>query len=152
MIFRVLFKYLWTSPTTAVGLLFLPLAVLTGGGAQIVRGVLEVHGGGVRWLLRHAPGLVSGAMALTLGHVILGLDRGVLAIARDHEHVHVRQCERWGVFFVPAYLLASLRVLTRGGKAYRDNPFEQEARVSTLKLAPKSLFRGPARLEFGQQE
>jgi hypothetical protein len=29
--------------------------------------------------------------------------------------------------FIPAYVLASLMVLLRGGQAYRDNPFEREA-------------------------
>ena len=39
----------------------------------------------------------------------------------------MRQCERWGPLFLPAYLLASLAVYLRGGRAYRDNPFEREA-------------------------
>ena len=45
-----------------------------------------------------------------------------------HERVHVRQCERWGPFFVPAYLLAMLATRIMGGNPYWDNPFEAEAR------------------------
>ncbi len=64
---------------------------------------------------------------MTLGHVIIGRDRDCLERCRRHEHVHVRQAERWGPLFIPAYLLASAWVAIRGGRAYEDNPFEREA-------------------------
>jgi hypothetical protein len=41
----------------------------------------------------------------------------------------VRQYERWGVFFFPAYALCSLWQAMRGRDWYRDNPFEREARA-----------------------
>ena len=44
-----------------------------------------------------------------------------------HEMVHVRQYERWGPFFIPAYLACSLGLWLAGKDAYRDNPFEREA-------------------------
>ena len=47
--------------------------------------------------------------------------------ARCHEHVHIRQYERWGALFVPAYLAASAWQGLRGGAPYRDNVFEREA-------------------------
>jgi hypothetical protein len=119
--------YLWTFPTTLVGLLFLPLALLTGGRAQIIDGVLEIHGGFVRLFLRHFTLLKGGASAMTLGHVVLGQDRDALEWSRPHERVHVRQCERWGPLFLPAYLLASFWMLLRRKNPYRDNPFEREA-------------------------
>jgi hypothetical protein len=122
----VALRYAWALPTTLVGLLFLPLAVLTGGRAQVVRGVLEVHGGIVAWLLRHATLLKGGASAMTLGHVVLGVDTAALDRTRAHERVHVRQCQRWGPLFIPAYLLASLWAVVRGRHAYRDNPFERQ--------------------------
>ena len=121
------FRYLWALPTTALGLLLVPLAIVTGGGLQIVEGVLEVHGGAVRWLLRHATAIKGGASAMTLGHVVLGLDRRALQKSRTHERIHVRQCERWGPLFIPAYLLAGLWQLLRGRSPYSDNPFEREA-------------------------
>ncbi len=65
--------------------------------------------------------------AITLGHVVLGRDNATLASTRAHERVHVRQCERWGPCFLPAYVIGSLLALARGGHFYRDNPFEQEA-------------------------
>ena len=123
--------YLWALPTTALGLLFIPLALLTGGQARIVTGVIEVHGGLVRWLLRHVALPPHGASSLTLGHVVLGQDADALDWSRDHERVHVRQAERWGPFFIPAYLLGSLYALLRGRRAYLDNPFEREAYKST---------------------
>ena len=120
-------RYLWALPTTALGLALAPLAIFTGGGLQVVEGVMEVHGGAVRWLLRYATAMRGGASAMTLGHVVLGLDRHALEKSRAHERIHVRQCERWGPLFIPAYLLASLWQLLRGRSPYFDNPFEREA-------------------------
>jgi hypothetical protein len=39
----------------------------------------------------------------------------------------VRQYERWGAFFIPAYLLSSLVQLARGRDPYRENHFERQA-------------------------
>ncbi len=120
--------YLWAFPTTLVGLLFLPAALLSrSGGARVVNGVLELYGGPVAFFLRRCTLLRGGASAMTLGHVVLGRDERLLDLTRDHERVHVRQCERWGPLFIPAYLVASLLVLLRGGRPYEDNPFEREA-------------------------
>ena len=120
--------YLWALPTTAVGLLAFALASMVGRVRyQVVAGVLEVHGGLVTTFLTRGTLLAGGASAMTLGHVVLGRDEELLDLTRDHERVHVRQCERWGPFFLPAYLLASAVIGLRGGRAYRDNPFEREA-------------------------
>ncbi|HWL64890.1 MAG TPA: hypothetical protein VNP73_02855 [Actinomycetota bacterium] len=65
--------------------------------------------------------------AVTFGHVVLcvdELDEGVLA----HELVHVRQYEKWGPLFIPAYLVAAGMARVRGGHAHRDNRFEVNAR------------------------
>jgi hypothetical protein len=64
---------------------------------------------------------------MTLGHVVLGLNQKALADTRAHERVHVRQCERWGPLFLPAYGLASAVAWARGQDAYRENRFEREA-------------------------
>lgn len=119
-------RYVWALPTTCVGLIFVPLALL-GGGVQIVAGALEIHGPALRWLLRYATIVPGGASAITLGHVVVGASRRVLERTRVHERVHVRQVERWGPFFIPAYLLASVWTRLRGGDPYFDNPFEREA-------------------------
>jgi hypothetical protein len=125
---------LWALPTSCLGLLVVPLALLSGGGIQIVNGVLEVHGGLARGLLERCTPLKGGALAMTLGHVVIGRDMASLAQTRRHERVHVRQCERWGPLFLPAYLLASAWILVfrRGRSPYLDNCFEREAR----RLAP----------------
>jgi hypothetical protein len=115
--------YVWASPTTLVGLLAGGLTISTGGTVRIQRGVLEFSGGFSSWLLRSTP---VNAVAMTLGHVIIGRDIGCLAMARDHEHVHVRQVELWGVAFIPAYLAASAWAALRGRHYYRDNWFEKE--------------------------
>ena len=121
-----LLHYLWASPNTVVGLTVGLFGLLTGGKMQVIRGAVEFHGGGVRWLLRHSF-LGESTMAMTVGHTILGQTESSLAISRDHEHVHVRQYEIWGPFFVPAYGLSSLYLCCVKRDPYRDNPFEVEA-------------------------
>jgi hypothetical protein len=118
--------YLWASPTTAVGLVVGAVTLLTRGRLQLRRGALEFHGGFARWVLVR----VARASAMTLGHVIIGRDPGCLDSCRDHEQVHVRQCELWGPVFIPAYLASSLwEWLHRrqGRHFYWDNYFERQA-------------------------
>ena len=120
--------YLWAFPTSALGLLVLLLASMRGRvHARIVAGVLEIHGGWITLFLQHGTLLAGGASAMTLGHVVLGQSGRLLDQTRRHERVHVRQCERWGPFFIPAYLLASVMAWLRGARPYMDNPFEREA-------------------------
>ena len=121
------FRYLWAFPGSLVGLALVPVALLSGGGVQIVDGVIEAYGGKLAVLLRK-PFWISGPIsAITFGHVVLGCDKQTLQRTRRHERVHVRQYERWGPFFIPAYVLASFWIRARGGNAYLDNPFEVEA-------------------------
>lgn len=120
------FSYLWASPTTLLGLLFVPDSLFTGS-VQVVDGVLEVHGRLSRFYLTHCTFLRGGASAMTLGHVVIGRNAAALHQTRAHERVHVRQCERWGPFFIPAYLTMSALAWFRGRRAYEDNPFEREA-------------------------
>lgn len=117
--------YAWALPNTLLGLAFLGPALLTGGRARLERGAVEIHGGFVRFFLRRC--LFVPASAMTLGHVILGQDVACLDHSRDHEHVHVRQFERWGPFMLPAYFLSSFLAWRRGDHFYFDNRFEREA-------------------------
>jgi hypothetical protein len=59
--------------------------------------------------------------------VVLARTDPDLDATRAHERVHVRQCERWGPLFIPAYLSSSAWAAIRGEDAYRDNGFEREA-------------------------
>ena len=125
-------KYAWALPASLIGVVCVALALGSGGKVQVVRGVLEVYGGFVSWLLRGGmPWMAGGASAMTLGHVVLGADQQCLAHSRDHEHVHVRQYERWGPLFLPLYGWFSLVLWLRGRDAYYENPFEVEAYEST---------------------
>ena len=65
--------------------------------------------------------------AITFGHVVLCVD-DIDEPTFDHELVHVRQYERWGPLFIPAYLVSSLVAVLRGRHPYRDNTFELAAR------------------------
>lgn len=122
---RVL-RYAWALPNTAVGALLLPLAAF-GGGVRLVEGVLEAHGPLIARILRHCVPIPGGASAITFGHIVLGRDAEALMATRSHERVHVRQCERWGPLFIPAYLVMSVAVWIAGRDAYTDNYFERQA-------------------------
>lgn len=124
---RQTLRYLWAAPNTLIGCAAGSLALATGGRVRCVEGTLEFYGGGAAFLLRRCVPIRGGAMALTLGHVVLGRDAEVLDRCRCHEAVHVRQYERWGPVFIPAYLTASMLAWLRGGDPYRDNPFERAA-------------------------
>ncbi len=88
---RRILAYVWASGPTGLGLLLMPAAVLPGGSARVVDGVLEVHGGLVTRLLKRGLLWVGPVAALVLGHVILGCDRMCLDRSRRHEHVHAGQ-------------------------------------------------------------
>lgn len=117
---------IWASPWTGFGLLFGILALVTGGRMQRTGRVLEFWGGFAATFLRTFP-LVSGASAVTFGHTVLARDLDAIERTRQHELVHVRQYERWGPLFVPAYLFHWVRLMLAGKHPYFDNPFEREA-------------------------
>lgn len=124
--------YAWAAPTSALGLALSALA-LPGGHFRLVDGVLEVCGGWLPAVLRRATPLAGGATAVALGHVVLARDAACLDGTRAHERVHVRQAERWGPLFLPAYLAAGAVQLLKGRDPYRDNPFEIEAHAASAK-------------------
>ncbi len=117
---------LWAAPWTLFGLSIGTLALLTGGRARRVGCVLEFSGGFAAVFLEVFP-MVAGASAVTFGHTVLGRTQDALDDCRQHELVHVRQYERWGPLFVPAYLLCWLLLWLSGRNAYFGNPFERQA-------------------------
>jgi hypothetical protein len=122
---RHLLAYLWVSPVTLFGLVLALIAYWLGASVKRRFGVLEVAGNTRTPILRN---ISSRFEAITLGHVILGRNHGTLTRYRSHEHVHVRQYERWGVMFPVLYVLASFKALLTGKRFYWDNVFEIEAR------------------------
>jgi hypothetical protein len=129
-------RYLWASPYTALGLLLGVVVLLFGGRWRSHHGTVEIFGGHLGMAVARLPRLLAFS-AMTLGHVILAVDRSALMQLRQHERVHVRQYERWGPFFVPAYLLSSLLQLLLGRNPYRENHFERQAYA----LAPRRRER-----------
>jgi hypothetical protein len=117
---------LWAAPWTLFGLANGLLALASGGRVRRVGRVLEFSGGWASFFLKTFP-LVAGASAVTFGHAILGRSPEALDLARAHELVHVRQYERWGPLFLPAYLACWAVLWLRGKNPYFDNPFEREA-------------------------
>jgi len=120
----VVLRYLWAAPCTLVGGMAAAALLLSGAQARFVHGVLEVSGGAITQRLPFD--------AITLGHVVLARTPGAMVRWRRHERVHVRQCERWGPLFFAAYLLAGAWQWLCGRRAYRDNPFEIQARSDSL--------------------
>uniref|UniRef100_A0A7C2K036 Signal peptide prediction n=1 Tax=Schlesneria paludicola TaxID=360056 RepID=A0A7C2K036_9PLAN len=119
--------YLWVGPGSLVGLTAALIARRQGGQSRVVDGVLEVTAGPLLATLSRYSAVGGGIRAITLGHVVLGTDAGALEETRSHERVHVRQYERWGPLFIPAYLTCSGWLWLCGRNPYLDNPFEVEA-------------------------
>lgn len=134
---------LWALPVTLLGLIVVLMARSSGGEVRQVDGVLEAAGGWPARMLQRGFPFSGPVAAITLGHVVVGLSKEALDATRIHERVHVRQFERWGVLFLLLYPLAGLHAWLRGGCPYRDNVFEQEARlaesatVSSVKKPPE---------------
>lgn len=123
-------RYVWAAPCTAVGLVPTIVALLTGGSARIQSGVIEVTLSRIERASRIPFG------AITLGHVILGRNARMLKDLRSHELEHVRQYERWGLFFFLAYPASSLYQLLRGRNPYRFNYFEVQCRERCAATQP----------------
>jgi hypothetical protein len=128
-------RYLWALPCTLVGIAALLPWLACGARLCWRRGAIEAS------LLPHRRSAVALARrlpfaAITLGHVVLACSPRAMRRWRAHERVHVRQCERWGPLFFPAYLAAGAWQWLRGRSAWRDNPFEVQAILRAGDCAP----------------
>lgn len=122
---RQILRYAWVFPISGIGLLLVPLIIVSGGTVRRLSGNLEASGGFLSPLL---TGLRI--EAVTIGHIIFGPSEESLGNCRVHEHAHVRQCERWGMFFPFLYAVSSMIAFLRGRDPYHDNAFEKEAFIS----------------------
>lgn len=122
---RVL-RYAWAAPATLVGAGCALVAMAGGARPRVVRGCVEVTGGRLRRMIGLLPRVLR-FDAITLGHVVLCVDCATAELVRAHEHVHIRQYERWGVLFFPLYVGSSALQFIAGRDPYRDNRFEREA-------------------------
>ena len=119
-------RYIWAAPATLVGIALAFPACACGARARVRKGVIEVGGGRLASVLSSLPTSMR-LLAITFGHVVLGVSHDVLEEERVHEHVHVRQYEQWGVLFFPLYLGSSLFQWAQGRNPYLDNVFEKQA-------------------------
>ena len=110
---------LWAAPGSLIGASLAPFFDKR----YVARGVILCEG--ARWPRR----LRWPYRAITFGHVVLSVDE-LDDATFHHELVHVRQYEKWGPLYFPAYAIASLIALLKGGHVYRDNAFETAARLS----------------------
>lgn len=124
-----LMAYAWTAPNSALGILVGLGVLVLGGRMRMGSGVVEFHGGRAGRFFAALPGPFRFG-AITLGHVILGTCHEELVLLREHEHVHVRQFEQWGVFFLPVYALSSAWEVLHRRSGYRNNYFERQAYAS----------------------
>jgi len=122
----IIARYAWALPATLAGLLLSLIAFALGAKGRLVEGAVEIAGGRIDACVLVFPRHCRFG-AITFGHIIIGVDHQTLAHHRLHEHVHVRQYERWGVLFFPLYLGSSLLQIARGRDPYLSNAFEREA-------------------------
>ena len=118
--------YAWAAPNTLLGLAVGLVMLCLGGQLRLIAGVAEFHGGWLGRIVARAPKSV-GFGAMTLGHIIVGVDQATLHVLRSHEHAHVHQYEQWGLFFLPAYFSSSLWQVINGRNAHASNFFEMQA-------------------------
>ena len=119
-------QYAWAAPATAIGCCLAVSALCLGATCRIVDGIIEVGGGRFATLVRLLPRVMR-FEAITFGHMVLGLNHGMLENHRSHEQEHVRQYERWGLLFFPLYFGSSLAQLLRGRDPHHQNYFERQA-------------------------
>jgi hypothetical protein len=119
-------KVLWALPCSVLGaLLGLPVLALGGSARRVGRKVeVALYPDRVPRTSRLAR---APYVAITLGHVIVGVSGGELTRLRAHEQAHVRQYERLGPLFLPAYAASSLLAGLRGESPYWANRFERAA-------------------------
>jgi len=127
-----LIAYIWAAPNTLLGIWLGLVIIVFGGRVRFMDGVAEFHGGLVGNFFASRPRLFCFG-AITIGHVILGTCHNELNALRVHEHVHVRQYERWGIFFLPAYALSSLWEVCHGRNGYWNNCFEKQSYAEDAK-------------------
>lgn len=116
---RLILLWLWSLPTTLVG--FLWCLVCQPVKVRWRNGVVEMQ---VKWLPMHAAGETMGRLVL----YTVVLDGTVYNKIQPHEMHHVKQNEKWGPLFGPAYGVACLVAMAEGKDFYFDNYFEVEAR------------------------
>ncbi len=111
--------YVWTSPNTVLGLV---VGALSFQRPRVVSGVVVFDGPvrGSLWVVR-----VFRRSAITFGHVVVS-NRPLRGRLLVHELHHVRQYERLGPLYLPAYLAIYLFT------GYRRHPFEIAAARAEL--------------------
>ena len=124
---------LWTSPNTALGLIFGAVSVTLGARAQFGRNALEFLGNPLVAL--------GGKAALVLGNTIhyapgrgphelvLRYDRSGWVRLGEHERAHTAQYERWGPFFLPAYAISWLPIVSPPGNRFEHAADDAAERV-----------------------
>ena len=137
---QIVWRYLWPAPWTLLALALGWPASFAGATLQRRGNIIICYGGPLTKLLRAVP-IPGGAGAITFGHTVLAQNKACADHSYEHELIHVGQYERWGIFFVPAYLLASLILILRHRDPYYENPFEKEAFADDLRRRAKHASR-----------
>lgn len=132
---RTLTVYLWASPISLIGLALGVLALAGGCRLSVKGGVLECTGGRILPLFLSALGLRMQVQAITFGHVVLARSNEAMQALREHERIHVKQYERWGLLFLLLYFGSSLLAFFQGKDPYYDNQFEKAAFDGAVKHA-----------------
>ncbi|MFL5767745.1 MAG: hypothetical protein ACJ758_07870, partial [Actinomycetota bacterium] len=93
--------FVWTLPNTLLGLV---AGSLTFQWPRVMEGALVFDRGprGLTSLMRSFD-----RTAMTVGYVIVSSEPVEGTLLRHEQH-HIRQYDRWGPFFIPAYLLLAI--------------------------------------------
>jgi hypothetical protein len=89
------------------------------------------------WLRRLGGLVLPDWLAITLGETVFAW-RELTDDELEHELEHVRQWARIGWRYPIAYLAASLTARRAGGRWYRDNRFEVEARAAAAAVRKRA--------------
>ncbi|MCZ6534375.1 MAG: hypothetical protein V3U95_00235 [Dehalococcoidia bacterium] len=107
--------FLWSLPVTLVGIAAVLLSLPS---LRLKEGMVICRSNrGLAYLLLTRRGFA----AITLGRILI-VTKDLSLHLWHHEVEHARQAQRWGVLFIPLYLVNQARY------GYRSNPFEVAAR------------------------
>jgi hypothetical protein len=113
---------IWTSPNTALGLLFGAVAVTLGARTQWGRNALEFLDNPFIGFFGRAAMVLGNTIHYAPGRmpddIVQRYDHAGFVVLGEHERAHTAQYERWGPFFLPFYAIAWLPFVPPNGNRF----------------------------------
>ena len=125
---------LWTSPNTALGLALGAVAVMLGARARWGRNALEFLDNPVVGFMHKAAFVLGNTIHYAPGRtpdeLVPRYDRAGWVVLGEHERAHTAQYERWGPFFLVAYLVSWLPFVPPAGNRFEHAADDAAERVA----------------------